>query len=56
VKLNILELAEIRSQFKKKGIEGVTDFLTIPKRNFKEMEFLCELISAIVPPSFFYNP
>ena len=50
------ELRGIRAEFKRRGIGPISDLLNIPQQKHREMEFMCELISAIVPPSFFYNP
>lgn len=50
------ELAAVRAELADHGIGPITDLLRIAQRNHREMVFLCELISAIVPPSFFYDP
>ncbi len=49
-------LKKLREQFKKQGIKDVSDLAKIPKRNPAQMQFICELISAIVPGSFFFTP
>ncbi len=49
-------LAAVRDELERHGIGPITDLLRIERRNHREMVFLCELISAIVPPSFFYDP
>ena len=57
---NINELTEqlhqLREQFEKQGILDVSDLAKIPKRKPVEMKFICELISAILPGSFFFSP
>ena len=49
-------LKEIRREYRRQNIGPISDLLKIPQKNHQKMDFLCELISAMVPPSFFYNP
>ena len=49
-------LSELRDEFKQHGIVNVQDLAKIPKVNPEETQFTCELISAIVPGSFFFTP
>ncbi|MDM8158583.1 AAA family ATPase [Labilibaculum sp. K2S] len=50
------ELNQIRQQFKEQGINTISDLKYIPQKNPREMEFICELISSILPGSFFFSP
>jgi predicted ATPase len=50
------QLRQLRVQFEKRGINDVFDLVKMPKREPDEMKFICELISAIIPGSFFFNP
>nr|WP_245569055.1 AAA family ATPase [Desulfobacter curvatus] len=38
------------------GVTTISDLLKIERKNKDEMAFICEIIMAMVPASFFYNP
>ncbi len=50
------ELRIIEELFEKKGIKRISDLGKIKRKNIEKMEFISELILAIVPAAFFYNP
>jgi len=50
------DLNFVYEEFKKKNIHTIFDLKKIPKKDPEEMEFITELIQAIVPGSFFFNP
>jgi len=50
------QLHQLREQLINQGIEDIFDLVKRPKRKPEEMKFICELISAIIPGSFFFNP
>ena len=50
------ELAEVEALFEKAGIKKISDLQNIERKSIDKMEFICELILAMVPAAFFYNP
>ena len=50
------ELKEIDAIFEQKGIKKISELQRIERKNIDEMEFISELILAMVPAAFFYNP
>ncbi|GAB6143405.1 AAA family ATPase [Desulfocicer niacini] len=50
------ELQEIETLFHQAGIKKISELKKIEKKNLDEMEFICELILAMIPAAFFYNP
>ena len=50
------ELAEVETLFEKSGIEKISQLQYIERKNIDEMEFISELILAMVPAAFFHNP
>ena len=50
------ELNEVETLFKKAGINKVSELQNIERKNIDEMEFISELILAMVPAAFFHNP
>gem|GEM_PF-1741545 len=50
------ELDEVETLFKQAGITKISDLQHIERKNIDEMEFISELILAMVPAAFFYNP
>jgi predicted ATPase/signal transduction histidine kinase/CheY-like chemotaxis protein len=50
------ELKEVETLFEKAGITKISELQNIERKNIDEMEFICELILAMVPAAFFHNP
>lgn len=50
------ELVSVRKMFMENNIHTIFDLLKIEQKETQKMEFLCELISAIIPGSFFFTP
>ncbi len=50
------ELNEVEALFAKAGIKKISELRNIERKNIHEMEFICELILAMVPAAFFYQP
>lgn len=52
----VQDLRQVYKGFEQKNIQTIFDLKKIPKKNHEEMEFITELIQAIIPGSFFFNP
>ena len=50
------ELNEVETIFEQAGIRKISQLQNIERKNIDEMEFICELILAMVPAAFFHNP
>ena len=50
------KLNEMDAALEQAGINTIADLLKIKQRNKEEMTFICEIIMAILPVAFFYNP
>ena len=50
------ELDEVEALFHQAGISKISELRHIEKKNIDEMTFISELILAMVPAAFFYNP
>ncbi|MCF8089733.1 MAG: AAA family ATPase, partial [Desulfotignum sp.] len=50
------ELDEVEALFQQAGITKISDLQDIEQKNIDEMTFISELILAMVPAAFFYNP
>ncbi|MBF0288914.1 MAG: AAA family ATPase [SAR324 cluster bacterium] len=50
------ELNQVEAAFAEAGIHQISDLQKIEQKNIEEMEFICELILAMVPAAFFHNP
>lgn len=52
----VRELDEVEALFAEAGIENIADLQNIERKQIDEMEFISELILAMVPAAFFHNP
>nr|WP_320192276.1 AAA family ATPase [uncultured Desulfobacter sp.] len=49
-------LDEMTFRLAQAGLTNISDLLEIEQKNNDEMAFICEIIMALLPASFFYNP